>query len=210
MSEYTKSLLNLSVGEELLKLREEYRAQGVPVILDESLNVLIQCVYMKDPKEILEIGTATGCSGIAILGACGGKLTTLETESDVYLSARDNFKKFGVEDRVTQYYGDAGEIIESLDKTFDFIFLDGPKAHYLEYLPRLKKMLAPGGVLFADNVLFRGYVDPANKFPRRFITIVKRMRKFLAAVSADNDFVTNIYEIGDGLLVACKKDAEEK
>lgn len=208
MSEYTRSLLNSSVSEELQNLRDAYRAQGVPVILDESLNVLIQCVSLKDPKEILEIGTATGCSGVAMLGACGGKLTTLETESDVYLSARDNFRRFGVEDRVTQYYGDAGEIIESLDKTFDFIFLDGPKAHYLEYLPRLKNMLAPGGVLLADNVLFRGYVDPANKFPRRFITIVKRMRKFLAAVSGDPDFVTSVLEVGDGILIASKKKTE--
>ena len=208
MSEYTRSLLNSSVSEELQNLRDAYREQGVPVILDESLNVLIQCVSLKDPKEILEIGTATGCSGVAMLGACGGKLTTLETESDVYLSARDNFRRFGVEDRVTQYYGDAGEIIESLDKTLDFIFLDGPKAHYLEYLPRLKNMLAPGGVLLADNVLFRGYVDPANKFPRRFITIVKRMRKFLAAVSGDPDFVTSVLEVGDGILIACKRKTE--
>jgi len=96
-------------------------------------------------------------------------------------------------------------VLDSLDRKFDFIFLDGPKAHYLEYLPRLKGMLNSGGVLFADNVLFRGYVDPSSKFPRRFITIVKRMRKFLNEVSSDPDFATSVFEIGDGLLVAYKR-----
>ena len=205
MSEYTASLVRPCVGEELEKKRNEYRQRGIPVILDVSLNALICNVIAKQPKEILEIGTATGCSGIAVLSVCSGKLTTLETDSDAYSEARANFIEFGVEDRVTQYYGDAKEVLESLDKTFDFIFLDGPKAHYLEYYPYLKKMLNKGGVLFADNVLFRGYVDPANKFPRRFITIVKRMRKFLAEISADDDFVSCVYEIGDGVLVACKK-----
>ena len=188
MSEYTASLARTSICAELDSLRKAYREKGVPVILDESLNVLLLCVRMKKPKEILEIGTATGCSGIAMLSECDGNLTTLETDSDVYSEARRNFAAFGMENRVRQYYGDAKEVIESLDKTFDFIFLDGPKAHYLEYYPILKKMLASGGVLVADNVLFRGYVDPNNKFPRRFITIVKRMRKFLAEISSDEDF----------------------
>ncbi len=193
------------MGEELEALRVNYRKNGVPVILDESLNALINCVLMRQPKEILEIGTATGCSGIAMLQACKGKLTTLETDSDAYQAARDNFAAFGLKDRVTQYYGDAKEVIDSLNKQFDFIFLDGPKAHYLEYYPRLKQMLSSGGVLVADNVLFRGYVDPKNKFPRRFITIVKRMRKFLALISEDPDFTVSVFEAGDGILVAYKR-----
>ena len=140
-----------------------------------------------------------------MLQSCDGKLTTVETDSDAYTSARKNFEKFGLSDRVTQYFGDAREVIDSLDKSFDFIFLDGPKAHYLEYYPRLKAMLKSGGVLVADNVLFRGYVDPSNKFPRRFITIVKRMRKFLSLISADEDFVVSVFEAGDGVLVAYKR-----
>ena len=205
MSEYTKSLVKTKVDGKLAEMRKDYKGDGVPVILDESLNALLLNVKIKNPKEILEIGTATGCSGIAMLNNCDGNLTTLETDSDVFLIAKKNFEDFGLSDRVTQYYGDAGEVILSLEKTFDFIFLDGPKAHYLEYYPILKKMLNPGGVLFADNVLFRGYVDPANKFPRRFITIVKRMRKFLSVVSEDVDFISEVFDAGDGILVAVKK-----
>ena len=205
MSEYTKSLSLPKVGERLSEMRKNYKAQGIPVILDDSLNALLTVVHIKNPSSVLEIGTATGCSGIAILEACDGTLTTVETDSDAYSSARENFKEFGLEERVTQYYGDAAEVIASLDKTFDFIFLDGPKAHYLEYLPRLKQMLKRGGVLFADNVLFRGYVDPSCKFPRRFITIVKRMRKFLDTVANDPDFVTTVLEAGDGILIAYKR-----
>ena len=205
MSEYTRSLVHVAVSDRLKEKRDEYRRQGIPVILDESLNALLAAVSIKQPSEILEIGTATGCSGIAMLEACGAKLTTLETDSDAYLSARDNFAEFGLSDRVSQFYGDAGEVLLSLGGGFDFIFLDGPKAHYLEYFPLLKRLLKRGGVLFADNVLFRGYVDPANKFPRRFITIVKRMRKFLAEISSDPDFITTVSEVGDGILMAYRR-----
>lgn len=205
MSEYTASLARCCVVGELENLRKTYREKGVPVILDESLNVLLLCVRVKKPKEILEIGTATGCSGIAMLGECDGRLTTIETDSDVYQEAGRNFELFGVDGRVTRYYGDAREVIDSLDKTFDLIFLDGAKAHYLEYYPTLKRMLRSGGILVADNVLFRGYVDPKNKFPRRFITIVKRMRKFLSEISADEDFIVTVSEAGDGVLIACKR-----
>ena len=205
MSEYTKSLSRPNVGERLGERRKSYKAQGIPVILDESLNVLLNMVKIARPKEILEIGTATGCSGIAMLEACNAILTTVEADSMAYTSARENFADFGLTDRVTQYYGDAGEVIASLDKRFDFIFLDGPKSHYLEYYPRLKEMLMSGGVLFADNVLFRGYIDPANKFPRRFITIVKRMRKFLDLISNDEDFTVSVFDVGDGLLIAHKR-----
>lgn len=205
MSDYTNSLVRTKTGEKLREMRREYKRNGIPVILKESLNSLLLNVSLKMPKDILEIGTATGCSGIAMLEVCSGTLTTLETDSDAYLTAKNNFEEFGLTDRVTQYYGDAKEIIDSLDKQFDFIFLDGPKAHYLEYLPKLKKMLREGGVLFADNVLFRGYVDPNNEFPRRFITIVKRMRKFLSSVAEDEDFTSAVYEVGDGIMVAVKR-----
>lgn len=205
MSEFTASLSHPQVGEKLSEMRKNYKSQGIPVALDESLNALINAVLIKNPKEILEIGTATGCSGIAMLESCDGNLTTLETDSDVYLIAKNNFEEFGLSHRVTQYYGDAREVIDSLDKKFDFIFLDGPKAHYLEYWPRLKEMLEEGGVLFADNVLFRGYIDPQNKFPRRFITIVKRMRKFLKEVTEDENFATSVFDAGDGVLIAYKK-----
>ena len=205
MSEFTASLIKADISEELAKKISEYRKSGVPVILDESLNALLVAVRMKNPREILEIGTATGCSGIAVLLSCGGRLTTVETDSDAFLSARANFEEFGVSDRVSQYYGDAGEVLSNTGRKFDFIFLDGPKAHYLEYLPVLKSLLNGGGVLFADNVLFRGYVDPQNKFPRRFITIVKRMRKFLQAVTGDPEFTSSVLAVGDGVLIAVKK-----
>ena len=205
MSEYTKSLVKTKVDGKLAEMRKDYKGDGVPVILDESLNALLLNVKIKNHKEIIEIGTANRFSVMAMLNNCDGNLTSLETDSDVFLIAKKNFEDFGLSDRVTQYYGDAGEVILSLEKTFDFIFLDGPKAHYLEYYPILKKMLNPGGVLFADNVLFRGYVDPANKFPRRFITIVKRMRKFLSVVSEDEDFISEVFDAGDGILVAVKK-----
>ncbi len=205
MNAYAGNLSKPNIPEKLAELRRRYKEKGIPVMLDESLATLLCLVRAKNPRSILEIGTATGCSGIAMLLSSKGSLTTVETDSDAFCEAERNFEDFSLKDRVVQFYGDADEVLSSLSLTFDFVFLDGPKAHYSGYLPMIKNMLEKGGVLVADNVLFRGYVDPAAKFPRRFITIVKRMRRFLSAVTEDADFDSAVLDVGDGLLVAVRR-----
>ncbi len=197
-------IANLRLGEKFIKLRQSYREKGIPTALEETMNLLTQQVAIKKPKSILEIGTATGMSGIAMLSVCEGSLTTIEKEESSFLEASKNFEDFGFKNRVTQHVGDAGEIIKTLDKTYDFIFLDGPKARYLDYFPILKKLLNFGGVLFADNVLFRGYIDGTVKHTHKYNTIVRNMREFLDLVLFDEDFISSVLEVGDGVLIAYK------
>ena len=194
------------LSEELLSLRAGYKAAGIPSALPETLNQLALFVSIKNPSSILEIGTATGISGIAMLQLTkNARLTTIEKDEHSFAEAKSNFSKFGLSERVKQYLGDAGEVLNYLDGTFDFCFLDGAKGHYNDYLFDIKRLLACGGVLFADNVLFRGYVDGGVPFGRGDNTIVNNMRRFLDAVLSDKDFISSVYEIGDGLLVAQKK-----
>ena len=96
---------------------------------------------------------------------------------------KENYKKFGVDTRAKMLIGDASEIIPMLSGEYDFIFLDGPKGHYGEYLPYLKNLLSKKGILFADNVLFFGYVANGKKPPHKHATIINSLRKYLKEVT---------------------------
>ena len=206
--EYIEKLNEISPfeGEFLRKIREEARADGIPVMLRETSQFLTMLIKAKSPKNFLEVGTAVGYSGSIMLkyGDKESRLTTLEIEEDSIARAKKNFKALNFEHRVRIFNGDASEIIPVMSGKFDFIFLDGPKSKYYEYYPYLKKMLVKGGVLVADNVLFRNLVSGAIKPHHRVNTIVKNMREFLDNLVADEDFLTTIYNIGDGLSVSIK------
>jgi len=203
MSEFTKSKVKLNIASDLVTMREEYRNAGIPTILDESLNMLLLTAKIKNPKKILEIGTATGMSGICLLEACkNATLTTIELDEKSYYQAKINFEKHGLTDRINSYIGDAGDIIRFLQTdNYDFIFLDGAKARYYDYLPEIKRLLASGGVLFADNVLFRGLIE-CKKPPHRDMTIVRNMRAFIDELSQDDNYTTCVLDIGDGVLIS--------
>ena len=202
MSEFTKSKVQVVINEEISQMRKDYKAQGIPTILDESLNLLLLTLKVKNPAKILEIGTATGMSGICMLDACpNAKLTTIEANEQSFKEAKTNFEKHGHSDRATCYFGDAGDIIRFLNGGYDFIFLDGAKARYYDYLPELKRLLAKGGVVFADNVLFRGLVE-CEKPPHRDMTIVRNLRAFIDELTQDENYVTSVIDVGDGVLIS--------
>lgn len=204
MSEFTKSKVRLCADERIIRLRQEARVRGIPVMLDESFNALLLAVKMRAPRKILEIGTAVGLSGICMLYASeSARLVTVECDEDSFLEAKANFEEFGVSDRVRAILGDAGDVVRCYEPSFDFIFLDGAKARYYDYLPDLKRLLSVGGVLFADNVLFRGLVE-CERPPHSDMTIVRNMRAFIDDLSSDKNFTTVLSDAGDGILIAYK------
>ncbi len=209
-NEYTSKLsyknLQLNIPSQLLSLRNEYREEGVPTILVESLNELLLMLSIKNPKNILELGTATGCSGIAMLLTCkNAKLVTVEKFEDVRNKAIENFKKYDVYDRVTSILGDSVETVIKIAEKFDFIFLDCNKASYVTLYPLLKDLLNDGGVLFADNVLFRGYVSGEVEINKQHKSMVKKIDDFNQLIASDKDTVTCFFDVGDGICVSVKK-----
>jgi predicted O-methyltransferase YrrM len=110
-----------------------------------------------------------------------------------------------VADRVTSILGDSLEVVEKLSGKYDFIFLDCNKSAYYKLLPYLKNLLTSGGVLFADNVIFRGYCSGEVEVPKKYKTLVQNIKKFNDMVSADADFITCFFDVGDGISVSVKK-----
>lgn len=190
--------------EKLLAEMEKYAAENnVPVINRESAKILAGAVAVKKPLSVLEIGTAIGYS--ALLMACnmpyGGKITTIELDPARAEIARQFIARAGLLDRTEIVIGDAAAVLERLAGPFDCVFIDAAKGQYLHYLLQVLPKLAPAAVIIADNVLFRGWVNGGQP-PRRYKTIVERLRKYLAFVSDDPRFKTVIHSVGDGVSVS--------
>ncbi len=191
--------------ERIKALRENAKQRGNPVLRDKSFQLLLETVSKLNPKSILEVGVNVGLSGVAmLLCAKDARLTGIEIDEDCIRQAKANYLEFGVQDRAKIFFGDAGEIIPLLSGKFDFIFLDGPKGHYFEYAKNLLPLLNINGVLFADNVLFRGYVDGKVKTPHRYNTTKNSMQNFLKLICEDQSLDTKIYDMEDGVSITQK------
>lgn len=201
--EYTASLVKLHIDERITARRKDALARGIPVADDETLQFLLLTLAATKPARILEIGTAVGLSSVAMLLECeSARLTTVELEEDRYLEAKQNFADFGVLDRVNAYLGDAGEILAMMDGEFDFVFLDGPKAQYEKYLFDLKRLMKKGALLFADDVLLYGWVSGEEPTPQKRHSIVDKIRSYLETVTSDEDFITSVLNVGDGVALS--------
>ncbi len=200
---YTASLVKLNIDERVSARRADALARGIPVADEETLNFLLLMLRAVQPNKILEVGTAVGLSGVAMLLECpSAKLTTMELEEERYIEAKKNFVDFGVNERVNAYLGDAGEILGMMDGEFDFVFLDGPKAQYEKYLFDLKRLMKRGAVLFADDVLLYGWVSGEEPTPQKRHSIVDKIRSYLEVVTADKDFITSVLNVGDGVALS--------
>lgn len=205
-------ILNTVAEEELSSILEYARKNGVPVLREKTAKILELVTDLVKPLEILEIGTAIGYSGSLMLksGDPNSNLTTIEKDVDSYKIAKENFAKVGLKNRVTMFNDDAIVVLPKLTKKFDLIFLDGPKAQYIKYLPFLLSLLSPNGVMVADNVLFRGMVLDDNKVDKRNETIVKRLREFLVEIQNNQILKTIVLDVDDGISITLNKGVYSK
>lgn len=203
--EYISKLYNkCSLDERFANIRKFAKENNIPILNVHCERLLQTLVAAKNPSKILEIGTAIGYSGLLMLSSCLGSLNTIEMDEQNITMARRNFEDFEAVERATIFAGDAREIVPSLCGKYDFVFMDGPKAQYIEFLPYIIKLLNVGGVLVCDNVLFRGLVAQGNDESGRFSTIVKKLNLFLENILADVNLSTCILEAGDGVSVSVK------
>lgn len=193
------------ISQELQRLRESAFERSIPTADDETLNFLITQLRAIKPKNILELGTATGISGIAMLNVCPeAHLTTIEKNEQFFGEAKRNFKCFSIDMRVDAILGDIGEKLDMLDGTFDFIFMDCAKVQYIKYLPKLKKLLSRGGVLLADDILLFGWITGESEIPQKRKMLAKHVEEYVHAVTDDEELSTTIINIGDGIALSVK------
>lgn len=149
------------VGERdnlLKELELEAESQDIPIIGPLVAELLYILARVTGAVSILELGTATGYSGIYLAKAAaenGGKLVTIEWSQEMAQRAAKNFQRAGLSHVVDICEGDALEILESREGPFDMVFLDIDKEFYVKILPRLGNVIKNAGLLVADNVGFK-------------------------------------------------------
>ncbi len=180
----------------------------VPIIRKETQSLLKVLLLLKKPVKILEVGTAIGFSSILMSEYMpkNGHITTIEKYEKRIPIARENFKRAGKEDKITLLEGDALEIMQSLDDSYDMIFMDAAKGQYIRYLPEALRLLRPEGLLISDNVLQDGdVIESRFAVERRNRTIHSRMREYLYELKHKEGLQTTILPLGDGVALSVKK-----
>ena len=192
--------------EELLKIKKKALEEHIPIIMDDTLEVIAGILTKIKPLNILEIGAAVGYSAMCFSEYLqdGGRIDTIERDEERIAQAKENFVKVGVEDKIKLYEGDAVEILPTLNGNYDVVFIDAAKGKYPFFLEQALRMLNDKGVIIADNVLYKGYVmSDYNKHKQR--TAVRNLREYIARVNEDANLDTEILEVGDGLAISYKK-----
>ena len=190
-----------------MKIDNEIRSFGkenkVPITLDDTLSFLLETINENNSKEILEIGTAIGYGCITMAENTDCKhIDTVEIDEERHQIAVKNIKNKGLENKIATYLIDAKEFLTNCKKKYDFVYLDGPKGQYINYLPLIVKIINPNGIIFADNLNFHGMVTGEIEVTRGCRAMIKGLKKYIEEVTTNPMFETQIFKnIGDGVGV---------
>ena len=173
----------LAVLDRMVRSHETYLS--VPELDGKALRLLAEATGARD---VIEIGTSTGYSGLWLclaLQKTNGRLTTFEIDHHRAAKAHEHFREAGVEKRVTIVEGDAHKQLGNVKGPIDFAFIDADKDGYVDYLNKLLPLLKPGGLILAHNV--------------------DMVQEYIKVVKSNPELVTIFYMEGGGLAVTLKK-----
>lgn len=192
---------------ELEKIKEKALEDHIPIIMDDTLEVIARILREKQPKRILEIGAAVGYSAICFSEylADEGIIDTIERDEERIAEAKNNFINAEVADKIILHEGDAVEILPTLNEKYDVVFIDAAKGKYPFFLNEALRMLNSDGIIIADNILYKGYVmSDYNKHKQR--TAVRNLREYIKETTENPALDTEILEVGDGLAISKLKN----
>lgn len=182
-------------------VKEKALENHIPIIMDDTLDVIKNILEKEKPKRILEIGTAVGYSA-----SCFARYTenciidTIELDEERAKEAILNVEKIGFSDRINIMIGNAVDILPTINKEYDIVFIDAAKSKYSIFLEEGIRLIKDEGIILADNILYKGYVmSDYNKHKQR--TAVRHLREYIKEVTENPNLKTEILEVGDGLAI---------
>lgn len=187
----------------LEKIKKEALENNIPIIMDDSLEIIKEILLKEKPSKILEIGTATGYSAICFSNILSNnvKIDTIEIDEKRAEQAKININKMNMQNTINLIIGNAVEILPTLNDTYDVIFIDSVKSKYPFFLEQALRLSKKGTVILADNILYKGYVmSDYNKHKQR--TAVNNLREYIKQISINKNLETKILEVGDGLAIS--------
>jgi predicted O-methyltransferase YrrM len=174
----------------------------LPVISTGVSAVLTLLARLLDAKSVVEVGTGSGVSALALLKgmAADGTLTSVDPDNALQIRVRDLLNAHDISARRARLI--AGQPLDVLPKLtdhgYDLVFVDGDPLEYVEYVSQATRLLRPGGVFVLNNVFWQGkVVDDENDENEALI-----IREALAIAGESEEITTSVLPIGDGLLVA--------
>jgi len=189
----------------LEELYAEALNDHIPVIRRELMSFLKTLLLIAGPKNILEVGCATGFSSIFMASSTDDDcyIRTIEIDPEDAEQARGNILRAGLSDRITVICGDASDVLKELEGPYDLIFMDAAKGQYLSWLPEVKRLMKSGSVLLSDNIFREGEIlESRFLVERRDRTIHKRMREYLYEITHDPLLATSLLPVGDGAALS--------
>ncbi|WP_209122865.1 O-methyltransferase [Alkalihalobacillus sp. BA299] len=195
-------------NELLLEMEQLAKNEQVPIMELVGIEALIQLLKMKQPKSILEIGTAIGYSAIRMAQAIEEtKVVTIERDEHRYQQALQFIERAELSDRIEIIFGDALQVGERLEfyPPFDVLFIDAAKGQYEKFFQIYEPFVRSGGLIISDNVLFRGFVAEEIIENKNHANMAKKLRHYNEWLMKNEQFSTTILPVGDGIALSIKK-----
>ena len=188
--------------EELKKVKEKALENHIPILMDDTLEKIEEILQEEKPKRILEIGTAVVYSASMFAKSTDEDciIDTIEIDEERAKEAEENIKKIGVAERINIMVGNAVDILPTLTNAYDIVFIDAAKGKYPIFLENAIRLIKDGGIILADNILYKGYVmSDYNAHKQR--TAVRHLREYIKEITENDKCESEILEIGDGLAI---------
>jgi len=187
----------------LEEIKQKALEEHIPIIMDDTLEVIEKILLEEKPKRMLELGTATGYSSICFSNILKNDvyIDTIELDENRAEEAIDNIKGLGLQDKINVIKGNAVDVLPTLNEKYDIFFIDAAKGKYPIFLQEALRLSSKGSIILADNILYKGYVmSDYNKHKQR--TAVRNLREYIKQVNENENLVTEILEVGDGLAIS--------
>ncbi|HFE0796470.1 TPA: O-methyltransferase [Streptococcus agalactiae] len=190
----------------LVELEAFAKQENIPIIPHETATYFRFLMQTLQPKHILEIGTAIGFSALLMAeNAPEAKITTIDRNEEMIALAKENFAKYDNHNQITLLEGDAVDVLQTLDKSYDFVFMDSAKSKYIVFLPQVLKHLDVGGVVVLDDIFQGGDIaKPIDEVRRGQRTIYRGLQRLFDSTLQHPDLTATLVPLGDGLLMIRK------
>lgn len=191
------------VDDLLSEMEAHAESDGIPIADRQVAHLQAMLARATGAERALEFGTAIGYSTIQV-ARTGCEVVTLELDEGRIANAERYIERAGVEDEVTIVQGPALETLPGLEGPFDLVFLDAVKTEYADYLDHVVPMVPEGGVVVADNLLWKGQV-PTEPIDDTWSESTEALRQFNERFTSHPDLDALVIALGDGTGIGVKK-----
>ena len=193
-----------------MKELEEYaKINNIPIMQKDGILYLINYIKENNIKNILEIGSAIGCSSIMMASINSDiRITTIERDKDRYDLAVFNIKKYNLDKQINIIYGDA--VDTDITGMYDLIFIDAAKGKNIFFFEKYKNNLVKGGTIITDNLSFHGLVEDSDLVKTKNQRgIVNKIKDFISFLDNNEEFATEYIPVGDKIAISKRRSDYE-